>query len=832
MTPRPLLVPFAGFALTLGTQAIAQTWESAPALPTGDAARVFSIGVNQNGALFAIGGSPWQNGGDMDGSVHRLLPGASGWTNVEPLSGEGPIVGMAGGVDSLGRIVLFGGYLLNDDGPGSEFIYEPIDGPTGGVATRDAPASATGPTAFATDDLGRIYGIGGGLGAGENNSGYCDRYDASSDSWETLASMTTPAAEACAAFDGNGHILVCGGINTAGTVRIANVARYDIETNTWSDTAIPDLPVALSGASTAMGIDGRIYVAGGETGPLGSGVTQSAVYKWEPASNSWATVASMATPRKHFALVLGDDDYLYAIGGDNDSVGTNSVEKLFTPRCPTFNVQPGDLDAWSGTIAGFSVAVTGAPPFDYQWRRDGQPLADGSTGSGSTISGATTAALTISTPDVADEAVYDVIVTNDCGISISDSATLAIRPTPTIPTNWKVTNLHPAWAQDSSYARGISNGRIGGEATTPTLMPDGRTLTLVHPVVWQTPTSSGVDITPPGSVGGGIRDADGDYFVGWYWHTYSCPSGGQTWTCGWQSAAYWTGANLNFTEAPHGSGPEYDIAAGTDGLHVVGTLTYEYTEGNYTSYATLWTPPAYSSSLHPSGVASSSYANAVDDVYQYGSYNSLYPAPITHAARWTGTAATFVDIHPAGFTRSWVSGAADGQAVGTAVLGSTNHAMMWVGGATTIDLSPGGLASNATDADGGLQIGDVGGHAAIWAGTPDSYFDLNAVLPPDYTGATADSIEVADDGNVLVVGSGYVPARGRYEAIVWESLPDVAAGDVNCDGAVNAMDIGVFGAVLAGVDGEACHVSAADMNEDGIANGDDIQLFVGAMIGA
>ncbi|MCB9852670.1 MAG: hypothetical protein H6819_06215 [Phycisphaerales bacterium] len=827
---RQLLVPFAVCLMTTTTQTIAQNWEPAPALPTGGAARVHAVGVNQNGTLFAIGGTPWQNGGDMDGSVHRLLPGAAAWTSVTPLSGEGPIVGMAGGVDSLGRIVLFGGYLLNDDGPGSEFTYEPIDGPTGGVASRNAPGTATGPTAFATDDLGRIYGIGGGLGAGEGNSGYCDRYDASSDSWETLASMTTPAAEACAAFDGDGHILVCGGINAAGTARIANVARYDIATNTWSDTAVPDLPVALSGGSAARGIDGRIYVAGGETGPLGAGVTQSAVYRWEPAGNAWTSVASMATPRTHFALVLGDDDYLYAIGGDNETGGTDSVEKLFTPRCPTFNVQPGDLDAWSGTIAGFSAAVTGASPFEFQWRRDGQPLSDGPTGLGSTIQGATTSSLTISTPSVADEAAYDIVVTNACGATMSAVAVLTIRQTPIVPTLWKVTNLHPAWAQDSSYARGISNGRIGGEAVTPTLMPDGRTLTLGHPVVWETPTSSGVDITPAGSVGGGIRDAAGDYFVGWYWHTYSCPSGGQTWTCGWQSAAYWAGANLAFTEAPHGSGPEYDIAAGTDGERIVGTLTYEYTEGNYTSYATMWTPPASGQSLHPSGVASNSSASAVDGAYQYGSYNTPLPGPSTHAARWSGSSATFVDIHPDGFSRSWVSGAADGQAVGTAVLGSTNHAMMWVG-ATTIDLTPGGLAGNATDADGGLQIGDVGSHAAIWAGTPESYFDLNSVLPPDYSGATADSIEVAEDGTVRVVGSGYVPARSRYEAIVWESLPDVPAGDANCDGVVNAMDVSVFATVLAGVDSEVCHVNAADMNEDGNANGDDIQLFVGALIG-
>ncbi|HPF39078.1 MAG TPA: hypothetical protein P5081_06455 [Phycisphaerae bacterium] len=809
----------------------AQTWTPGPTLPTGGAARTHVVGVNQGGVLYAIGGAPWQNGGDMDGSVHQLLPGAANWSTVTPLSGLGPVVGQAAGVDSLGRIVVYGGYILNDGGPGDEATYEPIDGPTGGVEARNVPETAVGLTAFARDELGRLYGLGGGLGAGETNSGYCDRYDASTDTWQVLTPMTTPVADACAAGDGAGRILVFGGVNAAGTARTANVGLYDIATNTWSDTAIPDMPVALSGASAARGIDGRIYVAGGESGPLGAGVTESAVYKWEPSTNTWTTVASMATPRKRFGLVLSDDDYLYAIGGDNDSGGTDSVEKLPTARCPSFDAQPGDLAAWSGTIAGFSVVVTGAPPFEFQWRRDGQPLVDGPSPSGGVIAGATSAALSVTSPDVADEGTYDVVVTNSCGSATSVGAALTIRQTPVIPLRWKVTNLHPSWALGSSYARGIANGRIGGEAVTPTLMPDGRTLDLAHPVVWADSTSAGADITPAGSVGGGIRHAAGDLFVGWFWHTYSCPGGGQTWTCAWQSAAYWTGENLAFTEALHSSGPEFDIAVGTDGQHVVGSLTYEYSEGNYSSRATMWTPPGSAVSLHPAQGASNSGASAADGLYQYGSFNTPLPGPTTRAARWAGSSASFVDIHPEGFNRSYVTGAGDGQAVGTAVAGATNHAIMWVGGSAIIDLTPAGQSASAIDAHGGLQIGAVGNHAAIWSGAADSYFDLNSTLPPEYSAASVDAIEVAADGTIFVVGSAYSPAFNRYEAVVWESLGAIIVGDANCDSAVDLLDVAAFGAVLAGGDTDACHGAASDLNSDGVANGEDIQLFVDLILG-
>lgn len=829
MTRRAICIGCLGLA-TMGTNVTAQTWEPAPPLPTGGAARIYAAGVNNQGIIYAIGGTPWQNGGDMDGSVHRLPAGAAAWEVVSPLSGLGPVVGQAAGVDSLGRIVIYGGFVLNDGGPGEDTTYEPIDGPSGNIASRNAPENSIGYMAWAADGQGRLYGFGGGPGAGGPNSGYADRYDAGVDSWTQLATMPNPVADACAAYDGAGAILVCGGINAAGTSRIANVARYDIATNTWSDTSIPDLPVALSGARAARGIDGRIYVAGGETGAFASGVTQSAVYKWEPSTNVWSAVSSMATPRRQFGFVLGSDDYLYAIGGANNSGGTNQVEKFFTARCPFIDVQPHDQTGWSGSIAGFSVSASGAEPFSYQWRRNGLSLTDGPTGTGSTINGAMTASLIIHSPGMDDEDDYDVVVSNSCGDTPSMPASLTIRQTPTIPSQWAVVNLHPGWAQLSSYAYGVSNGRVGGEAVTPTILPDGRTLDLAHPVIWNDLQSPGVDVTPGGSVGGGIRDVCGELLVGWYWHTYSCYAGGQWWTCAWQSAAYWSGQELTFTEALHSSGPEYDIASGTDGQHVVGTLTYEYTEGNYTSYATMWTPPGAGLNLHPSG-PSNSFANAVDGDVQYGSFYGPFPGPSTRAAMWRGSAASFADIHPDGFVRSWVTGAADGQAVGTAVLGSTNHAMMWVGGAeATIDLTPPDQSGEARDAHGGLQVGTVAGRAAIWAGTPESYFDLSSVLPADYSVGVADAIEVTSDGTILVAGYAYVPARGRYEAIVWRSTPSIGlTGDVNCDGVVDATDAQALADVLVGLDTDPCHIAQADVSGNSTVDGEDIAPFVGAV---
>lgn len=830
-----LTCAFIQFGILGSTVASAQTWESAPTIPTGGQPRTFAAGVNHQGTLYAIGGTPWQNGGDMDGSVHALPPGGGAWTVTAPLAGLGPVVSQAAGVDSLGRIVVYGGFILNDDGPGGEETYDPIEGPSGGVASRPAPASATGYCAWARDEQGYLYGIGGGPGEGGPNIGYSDRYDAALNVWQTIAPMPTPAADATAACDGVGHVLVFGGINATGDTRLANVAQYDVGSGTWSDTAIPDMPVELSGARAARGIDGRIYVAGGETGPIGAGVTQITAYKLDLASNTWSPVAGMSTPRKHFAFVLGDDDYLYAIGGENGTGGTDQVEKLFTPRCPSFTIQPQDLTAWSGTIAGFSVNVTGASPLTYQWRRDGQPLNDGPTGTGSSIGGATTASLAIDSPGQADAGSYDCLAENACGSTLSAVAVLTIRQTPSIPSQWTVTNIHPSWAESSSVAFCVSGGRIGGEANTPTLLPDGRTLTLAHPVLWSGPNWANADLTPAGSIGGGIRDIGGDYLVGWFWHIYSCYSGGQWWTCGWQSAAYWNGEPPAFTEAPHGSGPEYDFVNATDGQRMVGTLTYEYTEGVYTSYAYLWTPPSSGVSLHPPAGASNSGASAIDGEYQYGSITTPYPGPTVHAARWSGSAASFVDLHPAGFTRSWVSGAGDGQPVGSAYAGDTPHAVLWAGGSgATIDLTPPGFAASAVDATGGLQVGTAGGHAAVWAGSAASFVDLTAWIPADFSSATAEGVDVSPDGTVTIVGHGYVPSRSRTEALVWQSIPGLP-GDMNCDGVLDLLDIQPFATAL--VDAAAysaafpdCDLNKADMSANGAIDGADIAPFVNEVL--
>jgi hypothetical protein len=91
-----------------------------------------------------------------------------------------------------------------------------------------------------------------------------------------------------------------------------------------------------------------------------------------------------------------------------------------TPR-PIITGQPIAQPVHPGRGVSFSVDASGAKPLAYQWRKDGVALADNNH-----ISGANTAALTIHKARPSDAGQYDVVVSNMCGVAVSEPATLSV----------------------------------------------------------------------------------------------------------------------------------------------------------------------------------------------------------------------------------------------------------------------------------------------------------------------------------------------------------------------------------------------------------------------
>ena len=255
-------------------------------------------------------------------------------------------------------------------------------------------------------------------------------------------------------------------------------------------------------------------------------------------------------------------------------------------------------------------------------------------------------------------------------------------------------------------------------------------------------------------------------------------------------------------------------AASMVDMHASSGMTWSYCLGNYGGqYVGFGERPVYTvtfqnallwnglllTNLHPALTLPFSYSKAlgVRNGEQVG-YVSNVPYPYgetlayhiySHAVKWTGTAASVVDLNPAGYTASEAL-ATNGTQEGGWVFNNTSiaqHAALWAGTAGTfVDLHPAAFSDSritaltATQQVGDGWVGPMGGigsvrHALVWTGTADSVIDLNQFLPAGYTHAVATGIDAT--GNV--VGYAYnTPATGLVvpsDAIAVVFAPGLAA---------------------------------------------------------
>ncbi|MBL8760337.1 MAG: hypothetical protein JNL50_03460 [Phycisphaerae bacterium] len=195
-----------------------------------------------------------------------------------------------------------------------------------------------------------------------------------------------------------------------------------------------------------------------------------------------------------------------------------------------------------------------------------------------------------------------------------------------------------------------------------------------------------------------------------------------------------------------------------------------------------------------------------------------------HAALWNGTAASFVDLNPAGAEVSIANAVFGAQQVGFAFVGNLNRAGMWNGSAASwVDLNPAGAGASSaqgtsgTHQVGGARFGNVW-HAGIWSGSAGSWEDLSIVLPGSWGNTAAYSIW-SDGSFIVVAGFGRNNATARDEALLWTRPMNNCPGDFNHDGFVNGNDYDEFADAFDAAD------PAADLNADGFVNGDDYDLF-------
>ena len=134
--------------------------------------------------------------------------------------------------------------------------------------------------------------------------------------------------------------------------------------------------------------------------------------------------------------VLDTGTYQVSAWNDAASVLSQPVS-LFVNGPPIITLHPVSLTISNLQTTNFTVAAVGPGSLGFQWRRDGQPLANAGT-----YSGVSTDRLTISGATGTNEGSYDVIATNAFGASQPSSpAQLTINRPPTLLQPPAATNL-------------------------------------------------------------------------------------------------------------------------------------------------------------------------------------------------------------------------------------------------------------------------------------------------------------------------------------------------------------------------------------------------------
>jgi subtilisin-like proprotein convertase family protein len=159
--------------------------------------------------------------------------------------------------------------------------------------------------------------------------------------------------------------------------------------------------------------------------------------------------------------VSASDAATYTVVITNSCGTTTSNGAVLTiGSAPSISSHPLSLTRCTGTSATFSVTASGTPTPTYQWRKDGI-----------NISGATSASYTISSVTLASDGIYDVVVTNTCGNTTSNGATLTVNQSPsvnasnggavcvgeTIQLNANATGVNFQWSGPSSFTSTLQN---------------------------------------------------------------------------------------------------------------------------------------------------------------------------------------------------------------------------------------------------------------------------------------------------------------------------------------------------------------------------------------
>ncbi|MDB6057129.1 MAG: large protein, partial [Verrucomicrobiales bacterium] len=222
-----------------------------------------------------------------------------------------------------------------------------------------------------------------------------------------------------------GNIL--GAITSALTITGATAT----DAGSYSVDVSNSVNVVSSTAATLTVVDPPSITAGPTSATVNAGdpaMFAVAANGTPPLSFQWRRNGTLVSGATDSAINISNAQQINA--GSYDVVVTNaggsatsSAAVLMVLDPPAFTAQPVSQTAFAGADIIFNVSVTGAAPFTYKWRQDGENLVDAGN-----ITGSQTPSLTLHNVHDADNGAYSVVVQNTAGSATSSDGALTVVP--------------------------------------------------------------------------------------------------------------------------------------------------------------------------------------------------------------------------------------------------------------------------------------------------------------------------------------------------------------------------------------------------------------------
>lgn len=404
---------------------------------------------------FSIGTTGYYCGGAVsNGQMWKYDQPTNTWTQLANLPMQ---INLAAAVSWRGK-----GYVLGSSDR-TIWMYDPTNDGWTRKATSPGAAQARTQGFLLNDQLF----VTGGLGPGNVALAEVWAYDLINDVWTRKNDMPYGMAySATFAMQGKGY--VCTGNSTRGgsTAQSAVCLQYDPAGDSW--VVLPDFPGGLRGGGIGFTDGYKGYAGMGNRGAI-----LNDLWQLDPATLTWARMENIPVGRyAALSFLIGRKAYIgtgytgasqtgrgtdlweyempyryqWSNGATTRSITVNTTNDysvtvsneegcsaVSAPVRVTVNTNtnivtpPAAVPVCEGGNTSFTTQATGTN-LTYQWRLNGNALADGGI-----YTGAKAGTLTITGAKGPSAGMYDCVVTGTCGVKTSTTAFLTVNLLPAKP---------------------------------------------------------------------------------------------------------------------------------------------------------------------------------------------------------------------------------------------------------------------------------------------------------------------------------------------------------------------------------------------------------------